>query len=70
MKPFDGVEEILKFADKNVIMTHKHRDGVLAILKYYGWDKYFVDMVTIDNGFLANPTHQHILTCIKNTKLI
>ncbi|HDR7898749.1 HAD hydrolase-like protein [Bacillus pacificus] len=55
MKPFDGVEEILKFADKNVIMTHKHRDGVLAILKYYGWDKYFVDMVTIDNGFPRKP---------------
>ncbi|EEM11421.1 phosphoglycolate phosphatase [Bacillus pseudomycoides] len=55
MKPFDGVEEILKFANKNVIMTHKHRDGVLAILKYYGWDKYFVDMVTIDDGFPRKP---------------
>ncbi|KEK22875.1 HAD hydrolase-like protein [Bacillus gaemokensis] len=55
IKPFDNVEEILKFANKNVIMTHKHRDGVLAILKYYGWDKYFVDMVTIDDGFPRKP---------------
>ncbi|EOP53269.1 HAD hydrolase, family IA [Bacillus cereus VDM021] len=55
MKPFDNVEEILKFANKNVIMTHKHRDGISAILKYYGWDKYFVDMVTIDDGFPRKP---------------
>ncbi|MEC2299245.1 phosphoglycolate phosphatase, partial [Bacillus cereus] len=47
MKPFAGVEEVLKFADKNVIMTHKHRAGVMNILKYYDWEKYFVDMVTI-----------------------
>lgn len=55
MKPFEGVEEILKFAHKNVIMTHKHRTGVMEILKYYGWDKYFVDMVTIDDGFPRKP---------------
>ncbi|MED1435613.1 HAD-IA family hydrolase [Bacillus mycoides] len=55
MKPFEGVEEILKFAHKNVIMTHKHRTGVMEILKYYGWDKYFVDMVTIADGFPRKP---------------
>jgi len=55
MKPFNGVEEILKFATKNVIVTHKHREGVLGILKYYGWEKYFVDMVTIDDGFPRKP---------------
>lgn len=55
MKPFEGVEEILKFAHKNVIMTHKHRAGVMKILKYYGWNKYFVDMVTIDDGFPRKP---------------
>ncbi|MEK4891432.1 HAD-IA family hydrolase [Bacillus sp. FSL M7-0996] len=55
MKPFEDVEEILKFAHKNVIMTHKHRAGVMEILKYYGWDKYFVDMVTIDDGFPRKP---------------
>ncbi|QWH29262.1 HAD family hydrolase [Bacillus mycoides] len=55
MKPFEDDEEILKFAHKNVIMTHKHRAGVMEILKYYGWDKYFVDMVTIDDGFPRKP---------------
>lgn len=55
MKPFENVEEVLRFADKNVIMTHKHRDGVLSILEHYGWDKYFVDMVTIDDGFPRKP---------------
>ncbi|AAP09937.1 MULTISPECIES: HAD-IA family hydrolase [Bacillus] len=55
MKPFAGVEEVLKFADKNAIMTHKHRAGVMDILKYYGWEKYFVDMVTIDDGFPRKP---------------
>ncbi|TCW50132.1 haloacid dehalogenase-like hydrolase [Bacillus thuringiensis] len=28
IKPFEKVEEVLKFADKNVIMTHKDREGV------------------------------------------
>lgn len=55
IKPFEKVEEVLKFADKNVIMTHKDRAGVLSILNYYGWDKYFVDMVTIDDGFPGKP---------------
>lgn len=54
-KPFDSLEEILKFANKNVIMTHKSKDGVLAILEYYGFEKYFVDMVTVDDGFPRKP---------------
>ncbi|PLT27624.1 HAD-IA family hydrolase [Peribacillus deserti] len=53
--PFESVEKILTFADKNVIMTHKSRAGVSAILNHYGWDKYFVDMVTIDDGFPRKP---------------
>ncbi|PGS99472.1 HAD-IA family hydrolase [Bacillus tropicus] len=55
IKPFEKVEEVLKFADKNVIMTHKDKAGVLTILNHYGWDKYFVDMVTIDDGFPRKP---------------
>lgn len=51
MKFFVGVEEVLKFVDKNVIMIYKYRVGVMDILKYYGWEKYFVDMVIIDDGF-------------------
>ncbi|MEK5389383.1 HAD-IA family hydrolase [Margalitia sp. FSL K6-0131] len=55
IKPFENAEEILKFANKNVIMTHKDRKGVLSILEYYGWDKYFADIVTIDDGFPRKP---------------
>ncbi|RIW32040.1 HAD family hydrolase [Bacillus salacetis] len=55
MKPFDHVEEILKWADKNVIMTHKSRKGVLAILQHYGWEHYFSDIVTIDDGYARKP---------------
>jgi HAD superfamily hydrolase (TIGR01549 family) len=54
-KSFDMVEEIIKFATKNVIMTHKDRDGVTSILEHYGWDKYFIDMITIDDGFPRKP---------------
>ncbi|AQQ55559.1 HAD-IA family hydrolase [Planococcus lenghuensis] len=53
--PFESVEEVLKLANKNVIMTHKDRKGVLAILQYYGWEEYFSDMVTIDDGFPRKP---------------
>lgn len=55
IQPFEKVEEILAFANKNVIMTHKHRKGVLEILRHYGWGKYFIDMVTIDDGFPRKP---------------
>lgn len=55
VKPFDHVEDILKFANKNVIMTHKDRAGVLSILVHYGWENYFIDMITIDDGFPRKP---------------
>lgn len=55
MPPFEHVEDVLKTADKNVIMTHKDRAGVMLILKHYGWEKYFVDIVTIDDGFPRKP---------------
>ncbi|MFT8317970.1 MAG: HAD-IA family hydrolase [Sporolactobacillus sp.] len=53
--PYQNVEQVLKHANKNVIMTHKRRAGVLSILEYYRWDKYFADMVTIDDGFPRKP---------------
>ncbi|GIO27528.1 phosphoglycolate phosphatase [Ornithinibacillus bavariensis] len=53
--PFDGIEEVLKFANKNVIMSHKDRDGVLAILQHHNWEKYFTDLVTIYDGFPRKP---------------
>ncbi|MEC5425670.1 HAD-IA family hydrolase [Virgibacillus sp. C22-A2] len=55
VKPFPGVEKVLKFASKNVIMTHKDREGVDSILKYYGMTHYFTDIVSIDDGFPRKP---------------
>ncbi|MBS4220019.1 HAD-IA family hydrolase [Bacillus sp. FJAT-49711] len=54
-KPFKGVEEILKYANKNVIMTHSTRKEVLKILQYYDWEKYFAEIVTGDSGFPRKP---------------
>ncbi|GGE68600.1 HAD-IA family hydrolase [Priestia taiwanensis] len=54
-KPFKGVEDILKSANKNVIMTHSTRAEVMKILCYYGWEHYFVEIVTIDDGFPRKP---------------
>ncbi|TLS37600.1 HAD family hydrolase [Pseudalkalibacillus caeni] len=53
--PFPYVEEILKLADKNVIMTHKEREEAIEILEYYNWDKYFTEIVAGDDGFPRKP---------------
>lgn len=55
VKPFTGVEEILKAADINVIMTHKSYDGVVNILRHYRWEHYFAEIVTLENGFPRKP---------------
>ncbi|WP_130858862.1 HAD-IA family hydrolase [Gracilibacillus phocaeensis] len=54
-KPFKDVEKILKYTDKNVIMTHSGRKEVLKILNYYGWEKYFTELVTGDDDFPRKP---------------
>lgn len=53
--PFAGVEEVLQFADLNVIMAHKPRKEVLEILEYYRWERYFVHIVAGDDGFPRKP---------------
>ena len=55
IKPFDSVENVLNFASKNVIMTHKRRNDVSKILDYYGWEKYFSEIVAGDDGFPRKP---------------
>ncbi|OPA73811.1 phosphoglycolate phosphatase [Paenibacillus selenitireducens] len=53
--PFPYVENILKFSDINVIMTHKPRKEVVYILDYYGWMKYFKEIVAGDDGYPKKP---------------
>ncbi|MDF2724655.1 MAG: phosphoglycolate phosphatase [Paenibacillus sp.] len=53
--PFPHVEDILKFAETNVIMTHNSRKHVLNTLRHYGWETYFQDMVCREDGFPRKP---------------
>ncbi|MDZ5712851.1 HAD-IA family hydrolase [Jeotgalibacillus haloalkalitolerans] len=55
MPPFDHVEDILKKAGRNVIMTHKDRTGAYKVLDFYGFTKYFSEIVTADDGFPRKP---------------
>ncbi|WP_299092930.1 HAD-IA family hydrolase [uncultured Metabacillus sp.] len=54
-KPFPFVEEVLKYSNVNVIMTHKPREEVQFILDYYGWNHYFREIVAGDDGFPRKP---------------
>lgn len=53
--PFPGVKDILQFAEVNVIMTHKPRTEVINILKYYGWEQCFQEIVAGDDGYPRKP---------------
>ncbi len=53
--PFPHVEEVLKAANLNVIVTHKARESTYEILNYYDLKKYFTEIVTLDDGFRKKP---------------
>ncbi|WP_053366393.1 HAD-IA family hydrolase [Bacillus sp. FJAT-27245] len=53
--PFPGVEDLLKIADKNVIMTHKEKEDVEKVLAHYNLDRYFAEIVGVENGFPRKP---------------
>lgn len=65
-QPFPGLVEVLKKADKNVIMTHKERDDVMKVLKFHQMDAYFSDLVAGDDGIPANHILLHTNICIKS----
>jgi phosphoglycolate phosphatase-like HAD superfamily hydrolase len=44
-QPFPYVEDVLKKANLNVIMTHKPRLEVQTILDFYNWNHYFLEIV-------------------------
>ncbi|MFC4410123.1 HAD-IA family hydrolase [Chungangia koreensis] len=54
-KPFDGVEEVLKFASMNVIMTHKDRNSVELFLKHHGISHFFTEIVSVEDGYPRKP---------------
>ena len=55
IRPFPGVEKVLQWAEANVIVTHKWRRHVDRLLSYYDFGKYFVAIVSGDDGFPRKP---------------
>ncbi|WP_026583459.1 HAD-IA family hydrolase [Bacillus sp. J33] len=55
LKPFPHLEDVLKLAEKNVIMTHKEKEDVLSILSFHKLDGYFADMLGGDDGYPRKP---------------
>ncbi|MBM7703645.1 HAD-IA family hydrolase [Metabacillus iocasae] len=53
--PFPYVEDVLKSATTNVIVTHKARQSALDILEYYGMSQYFSEIITKDEGYKRKP---------------
>ena len=57
--PFPGVEEVLQKAvdngGKNVIITHRGRASMLALLEHYDFEHYFSGWLNSDDGFPRKP---------------
>jgi HAD superfamily hydrolase (TIGR01549 family) len=57
--PFPGVKEVLQkvvdIGGKNVIITHRSRDGMLALLERYHLKDYFTGWLNSDDGFPRKP---------------
>ena len=54
-KPFPGLKAVLEATDVNVIMTHKERALAQAILEANDLDRYFTEIVAIDDGYPRKP---------------
>ncbi|OCA81549.1 phosphoglycolate phosphatase [Bacillus sp. FJAT-27225] len=57
-KLFPGIEEVLKMADTNVIMTHKEKEDVQKVLEHHGLYHYFTEIVGQEDGFPRKPDPQ------------
>lgn len=55
LPPFSYIEEVLKQADHNVVMTHKDRATVERVLENYDLAQYFTEIVTPEDGFPRKP---------------
>ena len=53
--PFAAVENVLRQAEINLLVTHKPRQGVLNTLLFYGFDRYFEEIIAADDGFPRKP---------------
>lgn len=54
--PFPDVEEVLKLASINVMVTHRNREATLELLKHFKLLSYFTEVVCPeDDGYLRKP---------------
>jgi HAD superfamily hydrolase (TIGR01549 family) len=53
--PFPYLEDVLKSAELNVIVTHKSKESTLEILDFYDMKKYFTEIITKDDGYKRKP---------------
>lgn len=56
--PFAYVEEVLKAASCNVIVTHKAKKSAVDILTHYKLKHYFTEIITLDDGYNRKPDSQ------------
>lgn len=56
--PFAHVEEVLKAATCNVIVTHKAKKSAVDILTHYKLKHYFTEIIALDDGYNRKPDPQ------------
>ncbi|MFL6555176.1 MAG: HAD hydrolase-like protein [Bacillus sp. (in: firmicutes)] len=55
-KPFEYLAEALSSVDHNIIVTHRDKESTIFLLKKYHLDKYFKDIVSVEEqGFSRKP---------------
>ena len=71
--PFPGVKEVLqKVVDhggKNVIITHRGRDGMLALLEHFQLKDYFSGWLNSDDGFPRKPDSAAFFAALQSYKV-
>lgn len=55
LPPFANIENVLRLADQNVIMTHKDKATVEKVLHHYNLAQYFSEIVTPEDGYPRKP---------------
>jgi HAD superfamily hydrolase (TIGR01549 family) len=57
-KPFEGVEEVLKYTSErggNFLITHRGSESLTEFLKRNNFNKYFIEIVSSDANFPLKP---------------
>lgn len=52
---FDGVVDVLEKAELNVLVTNRNRNSTIQILKFWDIEKYFTEIICVDDGYPKKP---------------